>query len=141
MKKGFGYIMAQNSLYDDPYPTAYRMSEFQEALADIIPTRNTLAFLDACHSGVAGTPRRLMAQAGEEGPRTGLRGDDDTERFNDALSTLAGKTTGRAVLTASRNREFSAEDSAKRHGVFTYYLLEALQGAADVSRTGKRTGR
>ncbi|MBI5245184.1 MAG: caspase family protein [Elusimicrobia bacterium] len=141
MKRGFGYIMAHNSLYDDPYPTAYRMSEFQEALTDLIPTRNTLALLDACHSGVAGTPRRLMAQAGEEGSQTRLRGDDDTERLNEAFSTLARKTSGRAVLTASRNREFSAEDPAKRHGIFTYHLLEALNGAADGVQNGEKDGK
>lgn len=140
MSKGFGYLMAHNSLYDDPYPTAYRMSEFQEALTDIIPTRNTLALLDACHSGVAGTPRRLMAQA-EEGSGTRLRGDDDTERFNEALSTLSRQSSGRAVLTASRNREFSAEDSAKRHGIFTYRLLEGLRGAADGVQNGEKDGK
>ena len=46
------------------------------------------------------------------------------------------KGKGRVVLTASKAREMSEEREALGHGVFSYYLLEALQGKADLDGDG-----
>jgi uncharacterized caspase-like protein len=40
---------------------------------------------------------------------------------------------GRAILTASRAKELSQEDSKLGHGLFTYYLLQGLSGKADAN--------
>ncbi len=40
-------------------------------------------------------------------------------------------TSGRVIITASAGSEVSQEDPQYGHGVFTYYLLRALSGAAD----------
>ena len=39
-------------------------------------------------------------------------------------------------MTASGANEVSAEDENLQHGVFTYYLLEGLKGAADADNDG-----
>jgi len=42
------------------------------------------------------------------------------------------------VISASRDREFSQEgrEWGGGHGVFSYYLIEGLKGAADYDRSG-----
>ena len=43
---------------------------------------------------------------------------------------------GRVIITASGPNEVSAEDDQLQHGVFTYYLVEGLGGAADYDKDG-----
>ena len=43
------------------------------------------------------------------------------------------------IITASAANEVSVEKDELRHGVFTYYLLEGLQGAADRDNDGAVT--
>jgi uncharacterized caspase-like protein len=43
---------------------------------------------------------------------------------------------GRVILTASDANEVSVEKDEFRHGVFTYYLLEALRGKGDLDGDG-----
>src|SRR5262249_7786381 len=63
---------------------------------------------------------------------TGSRRAVVTDTF---LSRLV-KGKGRVVLTASRASEVSEERDDLGHGVFTYYLLEGLRGAADLDGDG-----
>ncbi len=42
-----------------------------------------------------------------------------------------------AVLTAAGSAEGAMELSANKHGIFTFYLLRALEGAADLDHDGK----
>jgi hypothetical protein len=53
--------------------------------------------------------------------------------FLDRMSHV-GK--GRVVITASSPDETAQESAALGHGVFTYYLLEGLRGAADLNGDG-----
>jgi uncharacterized caspase-like protein len=41
---------------------------------------------------------------------------------------------GRVIVTASEPNEVSLELPELGHGIFTYYLVEGLKGAADVNR-------
>ena len=43
---------------------------------------------------------------------------------------------GRAIITASRPSEVSIELPELGHGIFTYYLVNGLKGAADLNRDG-----
>ena len=40
------------------------------------------------------------------------------------------------IVTASRPSELSVELAEFGHGIFTYYLMEGLRGAADQNRDG-----
>ena len=62
------------------------------------------------------------------------RGGVISEEF---LSRMAGAGSGRVILTASGGREVAQESSEIGHGVFTYYLLEGLRGAADIDHDGR----
>jgi uncharacterized caspase-like protein len=46
------------------------------------------------------------------------------------------RSKGRAILTASRSAEVSLELPELGHGVFTYYLMQGLKGAADLNHDG-----
>lgn len=76
--------------------------------------RKQVLILDACHVGV------------EVGREIGLPG------FNRNVYDLA---QGFALLAGSTAQQVAQEWESRQHGVFTYYLLEALRGAAD--RAGK----
>ncbi|MDH5297142.1 MAG: hypothetical protein OEW26_08440, partial [Nitrospirota bacterium] len=52
--------------------------------------------------------------------------------LSDGFLNRLSKGKGRVVLTASRAGEVSEERDDLGHGVFTYYLLEGLNGKADV---------
>jgi uncharacterized caspase-like protein len=75
-----------------------------------------LVMLDSCHSGALGDPRDLGTewQAGFSA--------------RSLISLVEGE--GRVILSASRPDELAWEFSGMRNGLFTHYLLEALNGAA-----------
>jgi uncharacterized caspase-like protein len=77
---------------------------------------------DACYSGASGG--RTLAS----GRRATI-----SDSF---LDRLGGSGRGRVIMTASSANEPSQERSDLGHGVFTYYLLEGLRGAADANRDG-----
>ncbi len=82
-------------------------------------------FLDACYSGAA-WGRTFISQ------RMGTRTVSVDELFLDRLTS----SKGRAIITASRSSEVSIELADLGHGVFTYYLVEGLKGAADTNGDG-----
>jgi len=88
-----------------------------------IESERVVAFLDACYSGAAGG--RTFASL-----KTRATSVDDL--FLDRLTS----SRGRAIITASRPSELSIELPELGHGIFTYYLVQGLQGAADGNRDG-----
>jgi uncharacterized caspase-like protein len=80
-----------------------------------------VAFLDTCYSGAAGG-RTFSSK------RTRAASIDDL--FLERLT----RAKGRAIVTASRSTEVSIELPELGHGLFTYYLVSGLKGAADTNR-------
>ena len=89
-----------------------------------IPARRLLCILDCCFSGGMGA-KVLKVQAL---PRN-LASTDSL------LDHLSGE--GRLIFTASTATEPAWEDMKLGHGLLTYHLLEALQGAEEVREAGK----
>ena len=58
--------------------------------------------------------------------------------INKLLTRIAGVRGGIAIFSASSAQEFSYEDKkwGGGHGVFTYYLVTGLRGAADANADG-----
>jgi hypothetical protein len=79
--------------------------------------KHKLCIADACHSG---SLRHDMASKGPA-PVT-------LDRYYRAFEETEG---GIALLMSSKAEELSLEDHGLRQGVFTYYILKGLKGAAD----------
>jgi helicase len=89
-----------------------------------IPTKRLVCILDCCFSGGMGAkalqvdvvPRELVS-------------------VDELLKQLSGE--GRLILTASRANERAWESQKLGHGLLTYHLLTAIQGAEEVKKAGK----
>lgn len=100
--------------------TSLPLDELADTLSGIEGT-TILCALDCCFSGGLGS--RVFA--------TGARARGLTRSTaSDILSRFVG--TGRLVLTASADDEEAFESAVHGHGLFTYRLLEALQGVDEV---------
>ena len=122
------YLLTYDTEPDDIAGTAFPMHDVKTALQTTIEAQRVVVLADACHSG--GVAHNIMSK----GVRIG--------KANEALSTyweqLARTTPGRVIFTSGERDEVSQE-SAKwggGHGVFTWSLLQGLEGAADYDQSG-----
>ena len=116
------YLIPADADPDDLYSTALPMDEMQTIFSRVEAER-MVVFLDACYSGAAGG-RTFSSK------RTRASNLDD--QFLERLT----RSKGRAIITASRPSEVSIELPELGHGIFTYYLVEGLKGAADLNKDG-----
>jgi tetratricopeptide (TPR) repeat protein len=91
------------------------MDELGLAIGSKIHAKYKILLTDSCHSGAISP--------------------DDSQSLNHTLGALQPSLFS---LTASRDREISYEspDLEGGHGVFTYYVVKGLEGAADTSGDG-----
>ncbi|MBS1812069.1 MAG: caspase family protein [Acidobacteria bacterium] len=117
-------------LYDtDPRTiskSGMRMETFKRTV-NSIPAKKGLVISDTCHS--AG----VMLDSGSRGLAVTQRAQ------NQWLKELEGIPRGIGYLSAADQNESSMEKDELGHGVFTYCLLEAVQGNADFDADGKVT--
>ncbi len=111
------------------FSTAIPMEEIDRIFGRL-SARKILMIQDTCFSGGAGG-RTFLAKG------LTVRSAAITDRFLQELS----QKEGRMILTASDVNQVSEEDPVLGHGIFTYYLLEALNGAADLDGDGAITVR
>ena len=115
------YLLPYDADPNNLYATALPMGEISHILNRINSDR--LIFIaDACYSGASG---------GRTIPLQGIRSNLSDEFLNRIAS---GK--GRVIMTASGPNEVSVEDDDLQHGVFTYHLMEAMEGRADYDTDG-----
>lgn len=99
-----------NLLYHADVKTAFKKSK----------AATKLIFADACFSG---SIKALPTQAAM--PQT----EADTKTY---YKDLASGGVNVAVFVSSRNNQVSKETSLHKGGIFTYYLLHAFKGKADL---------
>jgi len=97
---------------EDKLKSALRVDELQDKFK-LLPALKQVVFVDACHSG-SSVETLAMRGAPEE----------------KALAQLS-RSSGVHVMASSESDQQSAEIKSLGHGVFTYVLLEALNGKAD----------
>jgi len=116
LSTGDAYLMPSDG--DPNYPaTSYRIAELYRSLEQL-PVRRATVLLDACFSGRVGRGKQVeMLMAGACGIAV------ETRTANPGEHT--------AVLTASAGNQVSSGYPEKSHGLFTYFVLRGLQGAAD----------
>jgi uncharacterized caspase-like protein len=100
--------------------SAFPMWDIQTVLARYINAKRVIVFSDACHSGNISV-------------NFATRGVGVTEQnlVNQYLTDLSKSKQGVVVFTASASGEVSQEFPEMAHGVFTYYILEGMNGKAD----------
>ena len=122
---GHGYVDPKNGkAYLAPYDlnpvdisgTGYAMDTLGQVIGSKIKAKWKVLLTDSCHSGAI-TP------------------EADAETINRSLQELDRSLFS---LTASRARErsFESKDWGDGHGIFTYYVVKGLGGAADESGDG-----
>lgn len=99
--------------------TAISTDELTVALRAIRAGRMAV-FLDACHSGGVGEPKNAALQV-----RPGL----SASAYNRLYDRLA-EGGGRVIIASCGPEEVSWELPGMPNGLFTYYLLDGLRGAA-----------
>jgi caspase domain-containing protein len=118
------YILPHNADPKDLYASALPMNEVSRIFQRIASERLIL-IADTCYSGAAG---------GRTIPVVGTRAN-----LSGTFLERLAQGRGRVLLTASDANEVSVEKDEFQHGVFTYYLLEALRGKADFDGDGAIT--
>ena len=120
------YLLMYDSEIDGLSATAYHMENVNADMKRYISAKRLVFFADACHS------------AGLTEGAIGTRGFSNT--INTAMSTLKSTREGWGIVSASRAGEVSMESSqwGGGHGAFTHYLLEGMNGKADVE--GNKNG-
>jgi len=116
------YLIPRNVQPESLRSTAFAMDEIQGILGRI-PAERVVLLLDTSYSGVAGGRSFVPSNA---------RPRNLSDQFLERLT----KGRGRLVITASGPNEVALEPADLGHGLFTYYLLEALSGKADRNGDG-----
>lgn len=83
--------------------------------------------IEASLRAAAANKRILLVDACREVAGAGSRGD---RRLEESFSKALQSSEGTAVILSCGPEEFSWEDERKQQGIFTYYFVEGLRGAA-----------
>ncbi len=123
------YLLPYNTKYDNIAVTGFPMWDIETALKRFIKARRVVIIADACHAAGVGQAFDVAVRADR-----GLQ----INQINSGLQNLTEIGEGVCVISASRDREFSQEgrEWGGGHGVFSYYLIEGLKGAADFDKSG-----
>ena len=125
-RPGNVYLLTHDTAPGDIAGTALPMREIDLSLKENLLAEKVIVLADTCHSA---------AIAGGIGRRSAV---DDSTFVNCYLQAVSKARGGIALLTSAEANEVSFEDAkwGGGHGVFTYYLLEGMRGAADRDKNG-----
>jgi len=112
-----GFIVPVDADEKNYYSTAISMTEIREA-ADLIPAKHVYFVMDSCYSGLA------LTRGGPSESSSATWLDEVTRR------------TARQILTAGGADQAVADDGPNGHSIFTWALLEGLDGKADLDHNG-----
>jgi len=97
--------------------TGYNLRTFYNDIENL-KVRQSYVFLDSCFSGSASRAAEMLIQ----NARPALLNVKDVSLMNDTIISLSASSKGQ---TSNAYPE-------KEHGLFTYYLMKALKGEADL---------
>tara|TARA_Y100001980_G_C14554068_1_gene340147 strand:+ start:1607 stop:4657 length:3051 start_codon:yes stop_codon:yes gene_type:complete len=101
--------------------TGYSLDDLYKNLSNF-RTKSTTIFLDACFSGANRDSEALLANA--------------RPIFIEFESDFAQNIT---VFSAASGNEISSAWEEKKHGLFSYFLMKGIKGAADLNSNGELT--
>jgi uncharacterized caspase-like protein/tetratricopeptide (TPR) repeat protein len=113
---GKGYIAPYDIDLKNVANTAYSMDQLGQVIGSKIKGKWKVLLTDSCHSGAI-TPEADRAELNK---------------------TLLDLKTSLFSMTASRDREssFESPEYGGGHGIFTYYVVQGMNGAADTNGDG-----
>jgi len=117
-----GYLLPVDANPDTPEINGYPVDVLYENLAKL-EAKSVTVYLDACFSGESGGGMLIRSAS---------------PVFVQASAPKA--TAGMTVLTAASADQVASWDEENEHGLFTWHLLQALQGAADEQPFGNGDG-
>jgi uncharacterized caspase-like protein len=112
-----GFIVPVDADASNYYSTAISMTSLREA-SDLIAAKHIYFIMDSCYSGLALS--------------RGMGAFSKDRSYLDEISRRAS----RQILTAGGADQQVADDGPGGHSVFTWSLLEGLQGKADLDGNG-----
>jgi hypothetical protein len=121
---GQGFLMPYDGDPNDPGGQGWRADQFVADVKARVPAKQTVLFVDACHAG-AMAMKDGQAKDGGNNVSLAIR-----KAWLAAFETQDKNDFRMALLSAASNQR-SWEDNDFKGGIFTHYLLEALNGAAD----------
>ena len=111
-----GYIIPVDAGTDDLQTDAIAMPQLQE-LSEALPAKHAFFVIDACYSGLG------LTRGGAAGSSANFVRDN-------------ARRLGRQMMTAGGADQQVADDGPGGHSVFTWTLLQALSGKADLNGDG-----
>ena len=112
-----GFIVPVDADLENYYSTAISMTALREA-ADLIAAKHIYFVMDSCYSGLAMS-----------------RGQGAFSKDRSYLEEVTRRTS-RQILTAGGADQTVADDGPGGHSVFTWALLQGLEGQADLDGNG-----
>ena len=120
LEKTDKYLLPWDTRISNLFASAISCTTFNELLNRVNVKRKVI-FMDACYSG-----------------GVAKQGSRDLNIIDNPYENL-GRGEGTVVIAASQPNQKSWEYDQLGHGIFTYHLLEALNGAADLDKNGEIT--
>ena len=114
--RDLGYIVPVEADVSSYQGQAISMSNFQD-IAEAIPAKHVFFVMDSCYSGLA-----LTRGGGRAGSENFLR--------------EVSRRSARQMLTAGGADQQVADGGPNGHSVFTWTLMQALEGSADLNHDG-----
>lgn len=118
------YLLFSDADLDAPEATGVGLADLEDAL-QAVPSRHRVLILDSCYSG---TGRSAWSSTTREAASR-LRGTPP-------VPTRRPPRRLDAELFAAHLHQPAMEDPALGHGIYTWFLLEALSGAGDLDGDG-----
>jgi peptidoglycan/xylan/chitin deacetylase (PgdA/CDA1 family)/tetratricopeptide (TPR) repeat protein len=112
-----GFIVPVDADQNNYVSTAISMSQIREA-SDLIPAKHVYFVMDSCYSGLALS-----------------RGSGAYSKDRSYLEEITRRAS-RQILTAGGADQQVADDGPNGHSVFTWAVLQGLQGEADLDGNG-----
>ena len=152
------YFGTSDIEFDNPSANGIAFEEFDDLLAELPCLRKSL-LIDTCHAGeldedekkmLAGAqanPNQVVAMlpTGARGmtikPIEGARGKSEWYDRLQGLFVDLRRGSGSTILSSSAGAEYALESSEQKNGIFTYAVLEALDGkeGSDANKDGSVT--
>ncbi|MGD2270267.1 MAG: caspase family protein [Desulfobacterales bacterium] len=126
------FLLPYDTRYGNIATTGFPMWDIETALKRFIKAKKVVVLADACHAAGVGQAFDIARRSGR-----GLK----VNPISAGIQNLSKVGDGVCVISASAENQLSQESRkwGGGHGVFTYFLLQGLEGTADYNQDNRVT--